>query len=452
MLSEGALVQRLSRIVGVEHVVAGEKTLAYAIDGKIPPAVAFPSSVDELSGIMAFASSQGLKIAPRGSGTKIGLGGIPEQVHIVIVLSRLNRVVEHEPADMTATFEAGILLKDAQTILSRSDQFIALDPPHAETATIGGILATNSSGPNRYRYGTARDLVLAMRLVHADGKVTKCGAKVVKNVTGYDLNKLYIGSLATLAIIAEATFRLYPIPAYEKSYLAPFASVDEARLVVARILDSPLVPSAVVLLNPEVCRHAAERVGFSCPGRSYGLAISVSSVHREAVTNQLNTVKQLCSEADAREGQLLESHSHESLWRVTRDFKWGDGPQVVLKASVLLTKVAEGVKLGEEAAAHLGFGCGIISEAGSGIIRYYFSGQGSSTEQFQQGATNIISRLRSFAQESGGSLVMQEAPTELKSRIDVWGSVGKALPLMRGLKEQFDPQRILNPGRFVGGI
>jgi glycolate oxidase FAD binding subunit len=291
-----------------------------------------------------------------------------------------------------------------------------------------------------------------MRLVHADGKVTKCGAKVVKNVTGYDLNKLYIGSLGTLAIIAEATFRLYPIPACEKSYLAPFASVDEARTVVVRILDSPLVPSAVVLLNPEPCRRAAERVGFSWPETSYGLAVAVNSVHREAVNSQLNTVRQLCAEAGAREGQLLERNSHETLWRVSRDFVSGDGPQVVLKASVLLTKVAEGVKLGEEVAAHLGFGCGIISEAGAGIIRYYFSGKGPSTEQFQQGATEIIRRLRSFAQESGGSLVVQEAPTEVKSRIDVWGSIEKALPLMRRLKEQFDPQRILNPGRFVGGI
>lgn len=451
MLSEEALVERLSRIAGAEHLVAEEKTLAYAVDGKVPQAVVFPASVDELSGIMSFASAEGLKIVPRGSGTKIELGGIPEQVDIVIALSRLNRLIDHEPNDMTATFEAGILLKDAQTILSRSNQFIALDPPHADLATIGGILATNSSGPKRHRYGTGRDLVLAMRLVHADGKVSKCGAKVVKNVTGYDLNKLYIGSLGTLAIIAEATFRLYPIPACEKSCLAPFPSVDEAWTVVARILDSPLVPSAVVLLNPEACRYSAGRVGLSWPERSYGLAVGMSSVHQEAVNTQLNTVRQHCAEAGA-DGEILESDSHKMLWQAIRDFESGEGPRVVLKASVLLTKVTEGVKLGEEMAAHLGFGCGTISEAGSGIIRYYFSGKGCSIQQFQQGATEIITRLRSFARETGGSLVVQEAPAEVKSRIDVWGSVGKTLPLMRGLKEQFDPQRILNPGRFVGGI
>src|SRR3989442_990450 len=171
---------------------------------------------------------------------------------------------------MTDTLRAGTLLKEAQATLGRNGQFIGLDPPYADLATLGGILATNSSGPRRLRYGASRDLVIAIRVVHADGKVTKGGAKVVKNVTGYDMNKLYIGSLGTLGIIVEATFRLHPMPAVERTCLASLDSVDAARDVVARILDSPLVPFAVELLNPEASRRVAEQAGLPWPKRGRG--------------------------------------------------------------------------------------------------------------------------------------------------------------------------------------
>jgi glycolate oxidase FAD binding subunit len=452
MLSEETLVQRLSDLVGVEHVVAGEAALTYAVDMAVPMAVVFPASVEEVSAIMAFATSERLKIVPWGSGTKMGFGRVPEQLHVVLALSRLNRMVDHEPADMIATFQAGTLLREAQAVLGRNGQLIALDPPYADLATVGGILATNSSGPRRLRYGTSRDLVLAIRVVHSDGKVTKGGAKVVKNVTGYDMNKLYIGSLGTLAIIVEATFRLFPVPAFEKTYLAAFASLDVAQGVIARILDSPVVASAVELLNPEASRQVAEQAGIAWTFGSYGLAVAVASVRREAVDAQLMTVRRFCDEAGNSEGHLLNDQVQATFWRMTRDIRLGDGPQVVLKASVLLTKVAEGMRLGQEVAAKQGLGLGIVSEAGSGIIRYYLTGDTDSYEQFNQGVTEAVNRLRAFAQEAEGSLIVLEAPAKVKSMVDVWGSVGNALLLMQRLKEQFDPERVLNPGRFVGGI
>lgn len=452
MLSGEALVQRLGAMVGMEHVLGREGALAHAVDGKVPQAVALPGSVEEVSAIMGFASAEGLKVVPWGNGTKMAFGAIPERLDLVLVLSHLNGVVDHEPADMTATFQAGILFKEAQAILSQRGQFIALDPPYADLATVGGILATNSSGPRRLRYGTPRDLLIAIRVVHADGKVTKGGAKVVKNVTGYDMNKLYIGSLGTLGIIVEATFRLCPVPAVEKSYLAPFASVDVAREVVSRILDSPLVPSAVELLNPEASCRVAEQAGLPWLKGAYGLAVALGSVRREAVDAQLDTVGRFFGNPGSREGTMLEGQAHETFWRAIRDFVLSNGPQVVLKASVLLTKVAEAVRFGEEMAAKQGLVLGVISEAGSGIIRYYLTGDGASPERFHRGVAKAVEQIRAFAQEAEGSLVVLAAPPQVKSRVDVWGSVGKALPLMQGLKEQFDRERILNPGRFVGGI
>lgn len=452
MLSEGALVQRLRDLVGPEHVVAGPPASSYAVDGTVPRAVVVPGSVEEVSGIMAFASGEGLKVVPRGSGTKMALGGIPERVDLVLVLARQNGVVDYEPGDMTATFRAGIRLNEAQAVLGRNGQFIALDPPYADLATLGGILATNSSGPRRLRYGAARDLLIATRVVHADGKVTKSGAKVVKNVTGYDLNKLYIGSLGTLAIIVEATFRLHPVPPVEKTYLAPIDSIDVARMVVAGILDSPLVPSAVELLNPEASRRIAEQAGLQWAKARYGVAAAIGSVRREAVDAQLETVRRLCRDADIADAHVLDGAVHDEFWRATRDFVLGDGLRAVLKASVLLGKVAEAVRLGEEIAAKQGLPLGVVSEAGSGIIRYHLTGDAASPERFQQGVTEAVSYLRAFAQEAGGNLVILEAPPEVKRRVDVWGLAGTAVPLMQRPKAEFDPQRILNPGRFVGGI
>lgn len=451
MLSDEALSNRLSGLLGAPHVVAGPGASPYAVDGKIPRAVAFPGSVEEVSAILALASAEGLKVIPWGGGTKMALGGVPERVDLVLALQRLSGVVDHEPADMTATFRAGSLLSEAQATLGRHRQFIALDPPDADRATIGGILATNSSGPRRLRYGASRDLVIAIRVVHADGKVTKGGAKVVKSVTGYDMNKLYIGSLGTLGVIVEATFRLYPVPAVEKTYLAPFGSTDSARGVVAKILDSPVVPSALELLNPEACRQVATQAGLSWPEKRYGLAVAVGSVRREAVDAQLEMVRRLSREAGSAEGHLLEGQGHDGFWRATRDFALGDGLQAVLKASVLLTKVGEAVRVGEEAAQKQGVSLGVVSEAGSGIVRYHLAG-GGAPERFRQGVAEVVNRLRTFAQEAEGNLVVLKAPPEVKSRVDVWGPVGKALPLMQRSKAEFDPQRILNPGRFVGGI
>lgn len=452
MLSDSALIQRLSDLVGAEHVAAGPGASTYTVDGKTPRAVVSPGSPEQVAATLAFAAAEDLKVVPWGNGTKMALGGIPERVDLVVALSRLKRVVDHEPSDMTATFQAGIPLKEAQAVLGQKRQFIALDPPGADQATLGGILATNSSGPRRLRYGASRDLVIAIRVAHTDGKLTKAGAKVVKSVAGYDLNKLYIGSLGTLGIIVEATFRLYPLPTVEKTCLAPLGSLDAARGVVAKILDSPLVPSAMELLNAEACGRVAEQAGLPWQKGRCGLAVAIGSVRPEAVDAQVEAVRRLCREAGSPEAHVLEGRVHDAFWRATRDFAFGDERHTILKASVLLTKVSEAARLGEELAARHNLGLGIVSEAGSGIVRYYLAGDGG-PQRFQDALAEVVKGLRAFAREAEGSLVVLRAPSELKSRVDVWGPVpGDALPLMQRTKAEFDPQRILNPGRFVGGI
>jgi glycolate oxidase FAD binding subunit len=441
------LAKTLEGIVGAEHLLAGNESHRYAVDGVIPSAAVFPGNVEDVSAVLAACSKAGAAVVPWGGGVHMGIGGVPSRVDMILGLGRLNRVLDHEPGDMTSTVQAGMALSDYQTHLSRHGQFLGLDPPGDARATIGGILAANVSGPHRLRYGTARDLLIGLRVMDACGTVTKGGAKVVKNVTGYDMNKLYVGSLGTLGVIVEATFRLYPIPACERTWVAAFPTAAKAREVIAGILESPLVPSAVELFNETAAAEVGRAAGLLQGLRGVLLALAVASVP-EAVDAQIRTAQGIAGGASG--GLILEGHAHDVFWGAVREFDAGNASAVVLKASVLLNAVAEAIKQGERLAADRGLRVAVISEAGTGTLRYYFS-KGDGADGAARLA-EVVGPLREFAVQAKGSLVVLRAPAEVKARVDVWGPPGKGFALMRGLKEEFDPGHILNRGRFVGGL
>ena len=444
------LAKMLEAIVGAEHARADGEANRYAVDGVAPAALVFPGSVEEVSAVLAACSQAGAAVVPWGGGSSMGLGAVPRKVDVVLGLARLNRVIDHEPGDMTSTVQAGMVLRAYQAQLGRHGQFLSLDPPADSLATIGGILAANASGPRRLRYGTARDLLIGERIVHADGTVTKGGAKVVKNVTGYDMNKLYVGSLGTLGVIVEATFRLYPIPPAERTWVTSFPVADRAREAVAKILDSPLVPSAVELLSASAGAEVGRQAGIAPMPGGIVLAVAVASIP-EAVEAQIKTAREMGKAAGGGNDQVLDSEAQEKFWAAVRDFNPGGGIAMILKAGVLISEVAEAMRQGEEVAAKQGLRVSTISEAGTGIVRYYFQTDGTGTDSFKRLA-GAVAPLRAFAIEARGSLVVLQAPPEVKAEVDVWGPVGDAFAQMRGLKEQFDPSHVLNPGRFVGGL
>jgi glycolate oxidase FAD binding subunit len=453
-MNESWLTDRLAGIVGAEYVATGRACETYAVDGIVPQAMTCPASVEELSEIMKLASAEGLAVVPWGGGTKIGLGNIPARVDLVVGLARLRRVIDHEPADLTATFQGGAPLAEVQEHLGQQGQFLPLDPPHPERATIGGILATNTSGPRRVRYGAARDLVIGIRIVHADGTITKGGAKVVKNVTGYDMNKLYIGSLGTLGIIVEATFRISPLPAAEQTWLASFPTGASAACVVAGILDSTIIPSRVELLSFPAARSVGRQAGLLPPNGRFLLAASVASVP-EAVDAQIGVIKQIAERHGSGPGVLMTGVSQQAFWTAVNSFgatNGSEGVRAALKASVLPTKVVETISRGEEIAQSGGLSPASISEAASGIVRLHWTGDAESSEGAASRMAKGIEVFRAAVESDDGSLVVLSAPAPVKRAVDVWGPVGTSLPLMRALKGQFDPKGILNPGRFVGGI
>jgi glycolate oxidase FAD binding subunit len=432
-------------IVGKDNTLLSNEAEQYSVEDKKPNVVVFPKSVEEISEIMKVASSESLAVVPWGGGTKIGFGREPKKVDIVLCMRHLDRVLEYEASDLVVTTQCGISLKEFQKTLKEKNQLLAIDPPHLERgATLGGIIATNDSGPRRLRYGTLRELLIGIKVVRSDGSIVKGGAKVVKNVAGYDLPKLYVGSLGTLGIIVEGTFRLYPIPELSETFLVSFPNLQALQETVLSILNSSFVPTCLEVLNPALLNAISDRLGFNLK-RTYALAVRIESVEK-AVRDQISRVKDICK-GKSEDELVLQGNLEENFWEEIREFPWriSEENRTACKVGVLITDIPRVFEFLEELSKNSGLKIYASARAGNGILIISFEGE----------ITKIIEAtksLRDFVGSLKGTVVIQEAPYHLKSRVDVWGEIGAALQVMERLKSLFDPNCILNPGRFVGGI
>ncbi|MER3447362.1 MAG: hypothetical protein C4291_11210 [Candidatus Dadabacteria bacterium] len=448
-------IKEIINIVGENNALfSSPELLQYSVGGKRPDIVAFPETVEEVSQIMRAASRGSLSVIPWGGGTKIGFGREPHKVDVVICTGHLNRIIEYEPSDLVGIAECGISLRNFQKALSEKNQFLAIDPPHIESgATLGGIIATNDSGPRRLRYGTIRESLIGIKVVRPDGSIIKGGAKVVKNVAGYDIPKLYIGSLGTLGIVAEGTFRLYPIPEASETLLIRFPDLEALHEAVLIISNSSLVPSCLEVLNPLLVNVVSERLNLNLKRGEYALAVRIESVER-AVRDQITKVKDICRGKNG-EGVSFEGKTEETLWNEIREFPWrvcGEN-RVICKASVLITGVSRVLQNLEELSKTSGLRIYASARAGSGILIISIEMDSMSLSQEEiLLIVETINSIRDLVISLKGTLIVQEAPLSLKSHTDIWGELGTSINVMKKLKALFDPDSILNPGRFVGGI
>ncbi len=421
---------------GVEVRPAGPDL---AVDGRQPAAAAFPRNREEVAALLKVAWERELTVSPRGGGVYTHLGNPPARLDLVVVTAGLDRVVEYEPADLTAVLEAGLTLARVQDILGQHNQFLPLDPPCPERATLGGILAANQSGPLRLGYGTARDLVIGTKAVLADGTLIKSGGKVVKNVAGYDLNKLFIGSLGTVGVIVEAAFKVYPKPQAWGTAVGRFKTPEAAWDAVWRLRQSVFEPVALELLGGTL--------GPELSDGSWRLFARYAG-YGPAVARQ---VRETCGIFEAAGGEAESLPDAEaSFWPVLRDLPvtwrpgWGVG--AVVKAGMLPTRVPQFIAAAEAAVGGQGIARGWVARAGVGLAYGYLEAPDHAA------LAAAVRAARDAARGLGGYLVVERADPDLKAALDVWGPVGPELELMRRLKAEFDPKGILNPGRFVGGI
>jgi glycolate oxidase FAD binding subunit len=417
-------LEDLQRIVGAEH--AREATPEDAVDGVEPAFVAEPGSVEETSELLRLASDEGLAVAPRGGGTKMGWGNPPRDLDLILSTTRMNEIVEYVPGDQVVRVQAGMRLHDLQERLAGSDQMLGIDPPEVEAgATVGGVVAANSTGPRRYRYGTIRDLIIGIRVVLPDGTIAKAGGKVVKNVAGYDLSKLFTGSLGTLGVMAECNFRLHPKPEVGQTVAVELSSTAAANEAAQAILHSQLVPSAVEL-------HWGEEARL--------LTVLIEGIP-PAVEAQAQTASHLLR--GFGEVRTLSEGEAENLGPLEPP---GTGSEVALKLSTPPAELAGVLDSTLGACSRRGVTPRITAHAGNGVTYVGLSGGDEETQ------SQVVEELREIWTRRGGSVVVREAPLAFKKRVGVWGSLGSRLELSRRVKEKFDPRGTLNPGRFVGGI
>jgi len=394
-----------------------------AVAGVPASLVARPASTEETAEVLRAAAAHGLTVVPRGRGTKLSWGRPPERADLVLDMSRMAAVLDHAAGDLIVDTEAGALLSDVQATVGSAGQRLSLDDA-VGGSSVGGALATNTSGPGRLVVGTARDLLLGVTIVRADGVIAKAGGRVVKNVAGYDLGKLVIGSFGTLAVITRAVFRLHPVPPETAFVTVPFDTAEDAARLVHAVVHAQVVPAAVeVEWRPD----GAGTVGVQLGGTAAGVAA------RTTTTQQLLGAGATADVAAPPGWGVLP-------WREAEPGGTG------LKLTCALSGLAPVLEAARRAAADAGLALTLRGSGGAGVLYAGLPADAAAEE-----VASVVARTRAVCTAHGGALVVLEAPPAVQATVDVWGPV-PAIDLMRRVKEQFDPERRLAPGRFVGGI
>ena len=401
-----------------------------AVCGQPAKYVTEPASTAEAAAVLRAAAALELSVLPRGSGTRLNWGSPPRTCDLIVSTRRLDEIVEHAAGDLVVIVQAGVRLDALQARLATKGQRLALDPP--QSGTIGGLIATNAAGPLRFRYGAPRDLLIGLTIVRADGVVAKAGGKVVKNVAGYDLGKLFAGSYGTLGLITQATFRLHPLPAASTWVAAETHDVSRAAAAVHAAATSPLAPAAIELDRPST----------SAP-------LTVSVLLEGDETSVAERAGLMAASVASETAGSRPAHTK----RAARDpvsLALG-APHTRVRATFWAGRLAEVLEAVSAVAAEHAIDPAVSGSAAAGVLEIDVRGDADAerTAAFVAGLRAALAEADSDMPT--GSVVVLDAPAAVRAAVDVWGPV-PSLDLMRAVKDQFDPGHRLAPGRLAGGI
>lgn len=419
--------KRFLEILGPDGMGSEYEQREYAVNGTEPSWVLMPANEEECSAALAICARQGLAVVPAGFGARLRHGNVPRRLDAVLSLSRMEKIVDHASADLTLTVEAGASLAAVNRALAAAGQWLPFDPPFPAKTSIGGLIAAQASGPCRQQFGTVRESVIGLRAILADGTKVKTGGRVVKNVAGYDLQKLLAGSFGTLAVIVEASFKLRPLP--EETAVIGFSAgdLDPLFTLAARFAVSSVEPLFLELL-----------AGMRSPVLAVGLA---------GVAEEIVDARKRVTEAAAAISGVIEENAPLTRDAIAAEIEniCCDGMDaLVFRAGVRPSALREWFPMALDACRGISSRVLAHAHAGVGVARFGLE------RADRERSGPVIGELRRAAMAREGYLVVESGPGE--SRLDVWGPVLAGIELMKGVKAAFDPGGILSPGRFVGGI
>lgn len=416
------------------RTVADER---YAIDGRSPAEAVAAESPEQASELLRTATAEGRAVSPIGGATMLGLGMPPERYDIALDLTGMADLADYEPEDFTVTAQAGMPLARLQQALAQHGQFVPLDAPEFERATLGGIVAVGRGGLRRAALGSPRDWLIGLRVARADGTQIRGGGRVVKNVSGYDLPKLYCGSLGTLGVITEVSFKLRPLPSADRVAVLPAPTFEAALAAAAAVSRSVDGLNGIVAVSAETAAFASERGADGLASaalvlRASGLEASVDETISRAVPAAGLGVAPMDAESAVETWQAIADAELSTAEGSSR-----------LRLGVRPASLAEA---GTALAASLPRARPLLAAADSGLLLLDLP-EGDAPD-----AASEIMDLRDAVAPLGAHVTVETASPTLKSEIDIWGDPGPGIRLMRNVKQAFDPKRTLNPGRFVGRI
>ncbi len=455
MMTYDALRRHLETLVGSAHVGVDDTARAqYAVQQRQPRLVVQPETVEQAAAIVALAGRERCAVVPWGQGTQMHLGQTPTRYDVALSLARLTRIIDYDSANLTLSAEAGLPLSAVYTLTAPRRQFLPLGFAHT-AASLGGLVVTNTSGVKRLRYGGVRDLLLGLRVALPDGALAQFGGRVVKNVAGYDMNKLFIGSLGAFGVVLETTYRLAAWPEDDRVIAALFPTLEHASAALAALRAMPLLPSAVLLLHADVVTAWDQALSLTGHAPQVGLLLNYDGT-RVGVARQLHDSHALCRSCGSLAETTLGPETLSALW--ARREAWCQTPSAAAASPMLHLRL--GVEPAYLAAtvttllqtpefAHPPIAW--VADASHGQLWAHVSLAAPLTEEVGRAFQGWLSTLRAQVRAQHGYAVVESVPDALRPQVDVWGqSSGGALLAL--YKQRFDPYAVLNPGRYVAGL
>jgi glycolate oxidase FAD binding subunit len=458
------VVAQLAEMVGDPNFVANPSELApFEIDGKRPSAAVRPGSAEEVAEVIRFAAAEKLGVIPTAARTKLAIGLPPQKYDLAVDMTGLDRVIAYDPGDLTLSVEAGVPLRKLSGVLAERGQFLPLAVPFFARATVGGTIASGMDSPLRQFYGTARDYILGIEFLTGEGTPAKSGGRVVKNVTGYDLHKLMIGSLGTLGVMTQINFRTFPLPIDSRAFVAKFAAATGALGLRARVAGSPLTPSTMEVLSPGVAdlfySDAAARIEPSpmamdlLTSKTWAFTAGIAGTGK--VLDRCETeLRRMADEAGALGVSVLGRDEIPGAFGRKREFVAialeSSPATTILKLSVLparmneiLAEIGAGAESNSLRWAALARGVGVI---------YAVLLPDSRGDESRERVVRAANQIQAACARAGGHGSIPWCSREWKPSFEIWGAERADFGQMRKLKAVFDPQGILCVGRFVGGL